>query len=285
MTEPYEVEPLAAPPNVTVRVPGSRSFTNRALVAAALADGTSRIEGALTADDTEAMADNLARLRIPVVADPEAETIEVEGTAGRLPEGSFELDARLSGTTSRFLLPLLALGPGRYRLDGHEPLRTRPMGSTIDCAAGAGGRGARGGRDGPPPRHRGRTRARWFGRGVGRRVQPVPVGPAAGGPGDAAGPAGHPDHRAGGPTVRRDDPGDDGGVRCACRGRRRVLLRRSGRVPGHDLRGRARRRGGRVLLRRRRAHRWPGGGGGPAPAIAARATSSCSTSSRRWART
>ena len=133
MTEPYEVEPLAAPPNVTVRVPGSRSFTNRALVAAALADGTSRIEGALTADDTEAMADNLARLRIPVVADPEAETIEVEGTAGRLPEGSFELDARLSGTTSRFLLPLLALGPGRYRLDGHEPLRTRPMGSTIDA--------------------------------------------------------------------------------------------------------------------------------------------------------
>ena len=70
MTEPYEVEPLAAPPDAVVQVPGSRSFTNRALVAAALADGTSRIEGALTADDTEAMADNLARLRVPVVADP-----------------------------------------------------------------------------------------------------------------------------------------------------------------------------------------------------------------------
>ena len=101
MTEPYEVEPLAAPPDAVVQVPGSRSFTNRALVAAALADGTSRIEGALTADDTEAMADNLARLRVPVVADPEARTIEVQGTGGRLPDGSFELDARLSGTTSR----------------------------------------------------------------------------------------------------------------------------------------------------------------------------------------
>jgi 3-phosphoshikimate 1-carboxyvinyltransferase len=114
-------------------VPGSRSFTNRALVAAALAEGTSRIEGALTADDTEAMVDNLTRLRIPVVADPEARTIEVTGSGGRLPDGSFDLDARLSGTTSRFLLPTLALGPGRYRLDGHEPLRARPMGGTLDA--------------------------------------------------------------------------------------------------------------------------------------------------------
>ena len=109
MTEPYEVEPLAAPPNVTVRVPGSRSFTNRALVAAALADGTSRIEGALTADDTEAMADNLARLRIPVVADPEAETIEVEGTAGRLPDG--QLRARRPPVRHDEPLPAAAAGP------------------------------------------------------------------------------------------------------------------------------------------------------------------------------
>ena len=285
MTEPYEVEPLAAPPNVTVRVPGSRSFTNRALVAAALADGTSRIEGALTADDTEAMADNLARLRIPVVADPEAETIEVEGTAGRLPDG--QLRAGCPPVRHDEPLPAAPAGPRARSLPARRPrAAAHPAdGQHHRCAAGAGGRGARGGRDGPPPRHRGRTRARWFGRGVGRRVQPVPVGPAAGGPGDAAWPAGHPDHRAGGPTVRRDDPGDDGGVRGACRGRRRVLLRCSGRVPGHDLRGRARRRGGRVLLRRRRAHRWPRGRGGPAPAIAARATSSCSTSSRRWART
>jgi 3-phosphoshikimate 1-carboxyvinyltransferase len=102
-------------------------------VIAALAEGTSRIEGALTADDTEAMADNLARLRVPVVADPEAETLEVTGTGGRLPAGSFELDARLSGTTSRFLLPVLALGPGHYRLDGQEPLRARPMGATLEA--------------------------------------------------------------------------------------------------------------------------------------------------------
>jgi 3-phosphoshikimate 1-carboxyvinyltransferase len=131
MTEPVEIPPLERAPDCVVRVPGSRSYTNRALVTAALAEGRSRIEGALTADDTEAMADNLARLRIPVVADPDAATIEIEGTGGRLPAGSFELDARLSGTTSRFLLPVLALGPGRYRLDGAEPLRSRPMGGTL----------------------------------------------------------------------------------------------------------------------------------------------------------
>ena len=119
MTEPYEVEPLAAPPNVTVRVPGSRSFTNRALVAAALADGTSRIEGALTADDTEAMADNLARLRIPVVADPEAETIEVEGTPSRgvlraLREGVELDDGRTTPASAS------VVGDGQLRLTIHE---------------------------------------------------------------------------------------------------------------------------------------------------------------------
>jgi 5-enolpyruvylshikimate-3-phosphate synthase len=56
------VEPLARPPHASVAVPGSKSLTNRALLVAALADGTSRLTGALLADDTEAMVDYLRRL-------------------------------------------------------------------------------------------------------------------------------------------------------------------------------------------------------------------------------
>lgn len=125
------IEPLAEPPDTVVVLPGSKSLTNRAMVAAALADGESRLDGALFADDTEAMVDCLARLRVQLVADPAAAIVEVVGAAGEVPDGSFDLDARLSGTTSRFLLPVLGLGPGRYRLDGGEPLRRRPMGEAL----------------------------------------------------------------------------------------------------------------------------------------------------------
>ena len=125
------IEPLSSPPDAVVRVPGSKSLTNRALICAAFAEGTSTITGALLADDTDAMLEALAELGISIVA--EGTTITVEGAAGRVPDGPVELQARLSGTTSRFLAPVLAAGAGPYRLDGYEPLRARPMGPVIDA--------------------------------------------------------------------------------------------------------------------------------------------------------
>ena len=125
------VTPLAQPPDVTVRVPGSKSLTNRALVAAALADGDSTLHGALFSDDTDAMVAGLRSLGVGVRADPTSERIEVEGTGGVLAVSQAEIDVRLSGTTARFLAPVLALGHGRFRLDGAPPFRQRPMGPTI----------------------------------------------------------------------------------------------------------------------------------------------------------
>ncbi len=127
------VEPLRGRLDATVVVPGSKSFTNRALVVAALAGGRSTLEGALLADDTTAMVRALVALGIPVRHHPETATIVVDGVSGLVPPGPAELDARLSGTTTRFLLPLLALGRGRYRLDGSPPLRARPMGLLVDA--------------------------------------------------------------------------------------------------------------------------------------------------------
>ena len=130
------VQPLAAPPDATVRVPGSKSLTNRALVCAALAEGTSILEGALHADDTEAMIAALTALGIRVSGT--GSTLTVEGVAGQVPPGPVELDARLSGTTSRFLAPILAAGTGPYRLDAAAPMRARPMGPLVDSLRSLG---------------------------------------------------------------------------------------------------------------------------------------------------
>jgi 3-phosphoshikimate 1-carboxyvinyltransferase len=138
-----EVVPLARPLDAVVVLPGSKSLTNRALVCAALAGGTSVLEGALLADDTEAMLDGLARLGIAVAADPATAQVTVTGCAGELPlvgGPAVTLDARLSGTTSRFLLPVLvlSLASSPVRLDGAPPLRARPMADGIAAVRALG---------------------------------------------------------------------------------------------------------------------------------------------------
>jgi 3-phosphoshikimate 1-carboxyvinyltransferase len=120
--------PLVRPPDTTVAVPGSKSHTNRALVCAALADGTSELRGALVADDTAAMVGALRALDVAIDDDAEGQRLVVGGTGGRLPPGPRSVDVRQSGTTGRFLLPVLALGPGPYVLDGDDQLRRRPFG-------------------------------------------------------------------------------------------------------------------------------------------------------------
>jgi 3-phosphoshikimate 1-carboxyvinyltransferase len=132
-TTPRRIEPVIGPLDATIRVPGSKSITNRALVTAALAEGTSTLHGVLFADDTEAMLDSLARLGIGVDIDREACTVTVAGTGGIVPPGPVTLDARLSGTTARFLAPMLAAGPGPYVLDGAEQMRARPMADGLDA--------------------------------------------------------------------------------------------------------------------------------------------------------
>ena len=131
MTDTLRVTPVSGPLDAEIVVPGSKSLTNRALVLAALAEGTSTLRGALVADDTLAMAGAMSSLGARVVLDPELCT--VAGIGGRLAPGPLEIDARLSGTTARFVLPVLALGEGPYVLDGDQPLRDRPLGPSIEA--------------------------------------------------------------------------------------------------------------------------------------------------------
>jgi 3-phosphoshikimate 1-carboxyvinyltransferase len=112
--------------------PPSKSVTNRLLVLAGLAAGPSRIEGPLESDDTEAMVEGLEALGVQIEVDGGGghtgwKSLTLEGAAGRLSAPAEPIDARLSGTTLRFLAPLAVLARGRTTLDGAPPLRRRPV--------------------------------------------------------------------------------------------------------------------------------------------------------------
>ncbi|WP_421120082.1 3-phosphoshikimate 1-carboxyvinyltransferase [Aquihabitans daechungensis] len=138
LPDPLPIEPVAGPIRDTPEVPGSKSVTNRAIVCAALATGTSRLGGALFADDTEAMLGVLRSLGIPAIPDAHQSSIEITGCAGQVPASPEPIDTRQSGTTSRFALPLLALGSGSYRVTAHPQMLARPMGTTFDALAALG---------------------------------------------------------------------------------------------------------------------------------------------------
>jgi 3-phosphoshikimate 1-carboxyvinyltransferase len=127
MNGALRIEPFTNAPVADVLVPGSKSITNRALIAAALANGSSELRGALFSDDTEAMIACLTDLGIEVTTNIRAHTIQVHGCGGVIPNGEALLSVRQSGTTARFIVPMLALGRGRYVVDAHPQMRSRPM--------------------------------------------------------------------------------------------------------------------------------------------------------------
>ncbi len=138
MTGPRRVELLDRPVDATVVVPGSKSHTNRALACAALASGRSTLHGALVSDDTAAMRDAIEALGAGVQVGDDETTLRVTGTDGRPAARPAAIDARLSGTTSRFVLGLAGVGTAPVALDGRGPLRARPMDPSIEALRGLG---------------------------------------------------------------------------------------------------------------------------------------------------
>jgi 3-phosphoshikimate 1-carboxyvinyltransferase len=132
------IEPLEGPIHATVRPPGSKSITNRALIVAALADGSSRLTGALDSDDTRVMIESLRRLGLRLTLDPAAQAIEIAGCAGQLAADSAELWLENSGTSMRFLTAAACLGRGVRRLDGNARMRQRPIGPLCDALRSLG---------------------------------------------------------------------------------------------------------------------------------------------------
>ena len=129
----YRVIPVAGPLDAVVQIPGSKSLTNRALVAAALADGRSRLTNVLLADDTRYMLDALATLGVPLSADERACRVELTGCGGQWPGGDAQIFCGNAGTVMRFLAAACCVGTGEYRLDGVPRMRERPVGGLVDA--------------------------------------------------------------------------------------------------------------------------------------------------------
>jgi 3-phosphoshikimate 1-carboxyvinyltransferase len=128
----YRCQPVSHPLDVAVRLPGSKSITNRALIAAALADGDSVLTGMLWAEDTRLMIEALRTCGIAIATDEKGCAAEVTGCRGQLPVSEAALFCGNSGTTIRFCASLVALGHGRFELDGVERMRERPIGGLVD---------------------------------------------------------------------------------------------------------------------------------------------------------
>ena len=159
----YEIRPLGpagfdATGANAVRVPGSKSLTNRALLLAALAEGTTTLTGVLFADDTRRMIEALGTLGFELQIDEAATTVTVRGGGGTIPdagEPGRDVDLFLgnAGTAMRFLTAACTLGePGSsYRLDGIPRMRQRPIGELVDLLRELGVRIDYLGEDGFPP--------------------------------------------------------------------------------------------------------------------------------------
>lgn len=133
------IRTVAGPVNASVRPPGSKSITNRALICAALADGTSVLRGALDSDDTQVMIDSLKKLGVAIEADFTNGRLTVAGRGGQFNSPQDDLFIGNSGTTVRFLTAALAFAGGRYCLTGVDRMHQRPIGPLVDAINGIGG--------------------------------------------------------------------------------------------------------------------------------------------------
>ncbi len=127
------IKPITHPLNATVRVPGSKSLTNRALLIASLANGMTHLTNALFSDDSKYFAKALQTLGFDVQLDEVNHEMTVIGMGGKIPAKKAELFIGNAGTAARFLSAFLTLGNGEYILDGEPRMRERPIGDLIDA--------------------------------------------------------------------------------------------------------------------------------------------------------
>jgi 3-phosphoshikimate 1-carboxyvinyltransferase len=129
----------------TVRLPGSKSISNRVLLLAALARGATEIGGLLDADDTRVMKAALTALGVRF------ENSSVEGVGGAFPVKQADLFLGNAGTAFRPLTAALAFSGGDYRLSGVPRMHERPIGDLVDALRGVGARIGYEAKEGFPP--------------------------------------------------------------------------------------------------------------------------------------
>lgn len=131
MTGFLTVEPAIGPIDASVRPPGSKSQTIRALVISALADGTSWLRAPLEADDTLAAREALRRFGVEIA--DSSDSWRVSGSGGSLRAPTIPVDAGASGLTARSIIALASLVDGTTTVVGRDRLPERPMGGLVDA--------------------------------------------------------------------------------------------------------------------------------------------------------
>lgn len=126
----FSITPLASPVEATVDIPGSKSYTNRALLLAAMTPGVVEIVRPLISDDTEAMLSCLGAFGIHAVRTYSG--FRVGNSLEAVQNATYDLDARISGTTIRFILALSCVLPGTKIVHGEPPLNKRPIRDLAD---------------------------------------------------------------------------------------------------------------------------------------------------------
>lgn len=130
------VVPMTSPVDADVVVPGSKSFTNRALIVAALARGQSRLSGLLKSDDAYWCIEALKSLGVHVEMD--GDDVVIQGVDGRWPNPAGHVYTGAGGTTARFLTSALAVGQGKWQIEGSKRMNERPMGVILDTLKAQG---------------------------------------------------------------------------------------------------------------------------------------------------
>ncbi len=143
-----EIEPLRNL-DASVPIPGSKSFTQRGLAVASLAEGKSLLQNALLSEDSTYLMEALRNLGAEIRI--EGKDIQVTGTGGRLKNPGKSLYLGNNGTAMRFLTSLVSLGEGEYTLTGTERLCRRPIGALVEALRSLGVEASSRGEDGFPP--------------------------------------------------------------------------------------------------------------------------------------
>ena len=126
---PFKTD-MATP--LTVTVPGSKSITNRALLLATLAEGTSTLRGVLFSDDSRHFLKCVQSLGFETTVDEESRIITVTGQGGTVPLKEADQYVGSAGTAARFLTAYLGVSNGTYHMDASEQMRKRPMAPLLD---------------------------------------------------------------------------------------------------------------------------------------------------------
>lgn len=117
--------------SIKVRVPGSKSITNRALLIAALSNGSSLLKGTLRSDDSVHFLNSLISLGFNIEENEAG--IRVEGLGGNIPVKEGTIDVGSAGTAARFLTSMLALSDGVYTINASEQMQKRPMRDLLEA--------------------------------------------------------------------------------------------------------------------------------------------------------